>query len=75
MHRLTSERAARSKIRLDRDLDPGSFIVPLISLIGCSTISDTAEAFSEVVAIEAETLSAVGAQNPPILLPPTLREA
>lgn len=36
---FTSERAARRRIRLERDLEPGNLTVPDISLMGCSTIS------------------------------------
>ena len=40
-------------MRLERDLEPGSFTVPLISLMGCKTIRSTwGEAFSGAVAVE-----------------------
>ena len=60
----TSDRAARSRIRFDSDLDPGNVIVPEISLMGCNTISGTVDGFS-AVATEAQTL------NVPTLPPPT----
>lgn len=47
--KITSESAARSRIRFDRDFDPGSLTVPVISLIGCNTISGTFDGFSAVV--------------------------
>lgn len=50
----TSERAARRRIRLDRDLDPGKLTVPDISLMGCNTISSGAVEGFSAVATEAE---------------------
>lgn len=57
---FTSERAARRRIRFERDLDPGNLTVPDISLMGCNTISGAVEGFS-AVATEAKTLN--GALN------------
>lgn len=54
--KITSDRAARSKIRLESDLEPGNLTVPEISLMGCSTISGTVDAFS-AVATEAKTFN------------------
>ena len=50
----TSARAARRRIRLERDLEPGNLTVPEISLMGCNTISGDFSA----VETEVETLSA-----------------
>ena len=61
----TSERAARSRIRFDSDLDPGNMIVPEISLMGCNTIFGGIDSFS-AVATEAET------QKVPTLPLPTM---
>ncbi|KAI3517526.1 hypothetical protein L1887_16741 [Cichorium endivia] len=38
--------AARRRIRLDRDLEPGKLTVPGISLMGCNTISGIVDGFS-----------------------------
>lgn len=54
--RITSDRAARSKILLESDFEPGNLTVPEISLMGCSTISGTVDGFS-AVATEATTLN------------------
>lgn len=55
-YNITSERAARRRMRLERDFDPGNLTVPEMSLMGCSTISGAVDGFS-AVATEAITLT------------------
>lgn len=43
---------------MERDLEPGNLTVPEISLMGCKTISGTADGFS-AVATEAKTFNGV----------------
>ncbi|GER57499.1 ubiquitin conjugating enzyme 8 [Striga asiatica] len=54
--KTTSDRAARSKMRLESDLEPGNLTMPEISRMGCSTISGTVDGFS-AVATEAKTIN------------------
>ncbi|KAK9103273.1 hypothetical protein Sjap_020527 [Stephania japonica] len=67
MKSLTSESAARRRIRFESDFDPGSLTVPEISLMGCNTISVAFNGFSAVEAeAEAETLTTTPTSLRPI---------
>lgn len=63
--RCTSERAARRSVRLERDLDPGSLIFPLMVLIGARVISSTFATFSATAA----ALAIPAALKPPFFFP------